>query len=129
MGAWTGLTAEEIQAMMPARWDDDQHDWVGPGGETGEDMRSRVSSFLSDVLVRHPDQTIAVVCHGGTLGGIVSKALGLPALRRQPFSFGNASITKMTFDRGRWRLRSLNDRCHLRTLSGPFHELSMSEHE
>jgi broad specificity phosphatase PhoE len=66
----------------------------------------------------------AVVCHGGTLGGIVCMALGLPARRRQPFSFANASISKLTYERGRWKVRSVNDRCHLRTLTGPFHELS-----
>ena len=41
----------------------------------------------------------------------------LPPLRRHPFSFGNASITKLTFERGRWKLRSLNDRCHLRAFT------------
>ncbi|HEY3340970.1 MAG TPA: histidine phosphatase family protein [Anaerolineae bacterium] len=127
MGAWTGMTAQEIQAMMPPRWDDDQYDRIGPGGETGADMRTRVSSFMSDVLARHQDQMFAVVCHGGTLGGIVSMALGMPARRRQPFSFANASITKLTYERGRWKVRSVNDRCHLRTLSGPFHELSSGE--
>jgi broad specificity phosphatase PhoE len=51
-------------------------------------------------------------------------ALGLPARRRQPFSFANASISKLTYEHGRWKVRSVNDRCHLRTLTGPFHELS-----
>ncbi len=113
MGAWTGLTGEEIQAMMPPRWEEEQSDYVSPGGESGEDMRTRIGSFLSDVLVRHEGQVVAVVCHGGSLGGLVELALGLPPLRRHPFTFGNASITKLTHERGRWRLRSLNDRCHL----------------
>ena len=113
MGAWTGLTGAEIEAMMPPRWNADEHDHVGPGAETGADMRLRVEPFLSDMLARHPDQLIAVVCHGGTLGAIVSTILGLPPIRRQPFTFGNASITKMVYEPGRWRLRSLNDRCHL----------------
>lgn len=117
MGAWTGLTGEEIQAMMPSHWEDDQFDHVGPGGESGEEMRIRIAAFLGDVLMHHADQIVVVVCHGGSLGGIVSAVLGLPPLRRHPFSFGNASITKLTCERGRWKLRSLNDRCHLRSLS------------
>jgi probable phosphoglycerate mutase len=117
MGAWTGLTREEIQAMMPPHWEEDQFDHVGPGGETGDDMRTRIKAFLDDVVARHENQIVVVVCHGGSLGGVVSVALGLPPLRRGPFSFGNASITKITYERGRWKLRSLNDRCHLRSLT------------
>jgi broad specificity phosphatase PhoE len=40
--------------------------------------------------------------------------LGLPVMRRHPFAFGNASVAKVSHENGRWRLRSLNDRCHLR---------------
>jgi broad specificity phosphatase PhoE len=116
MGAWTGLTGDEIAAMMPPRWNEAEHDFVGPGAETGLDMRLRVAPFLQDMLARYPDQLVVVVCHGGTLGAIVSTILGMPAIRRQPFAFGNASITKATYEHGRWRLRSLNDRCHLRTM-------------
>ena len=113
MGAWTGLTGEEIQAMMPRHWDQDPSDHIGPGGESGADMRVRVDSFLADMVARHENQMIAVVCHGGSLGGIVGAVLGLPPLRRHPFTFGNASITKLTYEHDHWRLRSLNDRCHL----------------
>jgi broad specificity phosphatase PhoE len=117
MGAWTGLTGAEIDAMMPPRWNESAHEPVGPGGENGPEMRQRVKDFIADVLARHPDQVVAVVSHGGTLGAIVSLLLGLPAVRRQPFAFGNTSVTKVAYEHGRWRLRSLNDRCHLRGMS------------
>ena len=116
MGAWTGLTGAEIEAMMPTRWFDD-HDHVGPGAETGPDMRQRVDAFLQEILARHPDQAVAAVTHGGTLGAFVSAALGLAPIRRQPFVFGNTSITELVYEYGRWRVFSLNDRCHLRPLS------------
>jgi broad specificity phosphatase PhoE len=117
MGAWTGMTPQEIEAVMPQGWFDGNVDRVGPGGESALDMRARVESFLADVLARHPDGLVAAVAHGGTIGAMVSSMLGLPAIRRQPFSFGNTSITKVTCERGRWRIRSLNDRCHLQALS------------
>ena len=119
MGAWTGLTSDEIQAMMPAHRINDfhSHDHVAPGAETGMDMRRRVESFLGDVLARHPGEMVAVVCHGGTLGAMLSSILGLPPIRRQPFTFGNASVTKVIYEHGRWRVRSLNDRCHLRGMA------------
>lgn len=117
MGAWTGLTALEIERMMPPhRWDSID-DYIGPGAETGIEMRARVSAFLNEVLEQHNGQMVAVVCHGGTLGAIVSAVLNLPPVRRQPFHFGNTSITKMVHENNRWRVRSLNDRCHLRSFA------------
>lgn len=116
MGAWTGLTEGEINAMMPpARGE--SHDPIGPGGESGLEMRHRISAFMAEMPIRHPHQMVVVVCHGGTIGAMVSLTLGMQPIRRQPFAFGNASITKLRYERGRWRLRSLNDRCHLRTLT------------
>ncbi|MCL4507710.1 MAG: histidine phosphatase family protein [Chloroflexi bacterium] len=117
MGAWTGLTALEIEKMMLPRRLDSDLDYVGPGAETGQEMRVRVSSFLDDTLARHAGGSVAVVCHGGTLGGFASAVLGLPPVRRQPFHFGNASVTKFVFEHGRWRIPSMNDRCHLRSLT------------
>ena len=116
MGAWTGLTGAEIEAMMPAGWFDGR-DHIGPGAETGPDMRQRVNAFLQEILARHPGQSVAAVTHGGTLGAFVSAVLGLAPLRRQPFVFGNTSITELVYEYGRWRVFSLNDRCHLRSLS------------
>ena len=117
MGAWTGLTAQEIEQMMPPQRWEIGIDHVGPGAETGLEMRTRVSAFLEDVLAHHPGQMVAVVCHGGTLGAIISAILGLPPIRRQPFHFGNTSITKVVYEHDRWRVRSLNDRCHLRSMT------------
>ena len=119
MGAWTGLTNREIEEMMPPHRIDEWHghDHVAPGAETGLDMRQRIDAFLADVLARHPGEIVAVVCHGGTLGAFISSILGLPPIRRQPFTFGNASVTKVVYEHGRWRVRTLNDRCHLRGLA------------
>ncbi len=116
MGAWTGLTPQEIEAMMPPHWFDGNYDRIGPGGEGGPAMRARVETFLADMLARHPNALVAVVAHGGSIGALVGVMLGLPPLRRHPFAFGNASITKTSYEHGRWRIRSLNDRCHLRAM-------------
>jgi broad specificity phosphatase PhoE len=116
MGAWTGLTIPEIEAMMPSHWLEGGDDHIGPGAETGAAMRERVSSFIQDILTRHPEDAVVVISHGGTLGAMLSLVLGTPAIRRQPFTFGNASISEVTYERKRWRVRSLNDLCHLSPL-------------
>jgi broad specificity phosphatase PhoE len=113
MGDWTGLTGDEISAVTPGmRWDGPEV--VIPGGESAHDMRERVSAWLDDLLRAHAAGRVVAVTHGGTLGALVSLMLGLPATRRHPFSFGNTSVTTVSFEHQRWRLRNLNDQCHLR---------------
>jgi probable phosphoglycerate mutase len=114
MGDWTGLTGDEIAATVPGDHTAN-HDAQIPNGETAQDMRKRVDAFLADMLARHTSRdTVVAVSHGGTLGMVVAAMLNMPAVRRQPFTFGNTAVTKATCEHGVWRLRSLNDRCHLR---------------
>lgn len=113
MGDWTGLTAEEIRVAAPAVHLDDPELTI-PNGESAQHMHERVASFLRDMIARHAGETVILVSHGGTLGAMIGTMLGLPAMRRHPFAFGNASVAKASYEGGRWRLRSLNDRCHLR---------------
>ncbi len=114
MGDWTGLTGDEIAAFTPA-YHVANHEAQIPNGESAIDMRRRVDAFLADVIARHTSrETVVAVSHGGTLGMVVAAMLNMPAVRRQPFTFGNTAIAKATLEHGHWRLHSLNDRCHLR---------------
>ena len=82
-GAWEGKTAPEIEAEFPdahARWLAGE----GPGSDDAEpfaDFGARVRSFLDDVLVRHPDETVLVVSHGGSIRVIHALAQGLDYVR------------------------------------------------
>lgn len=113
MGDWTGLTPDEIRLTLSSAHAVDNPEGIVPNGETAQQMRERVASLLGDLITRHAEGTLILVSHGGTLGALVGMMIGLPAMRRHPFAFGNASVTEVTFEHGRWRLRSLNDRCHL----------------
>lgn len=116
MGQWTGLNRAEIETLFPGIDLEAEHELVVPGGETAQDMHDRIEPFLREVTGWHAGRTVAIVTHGGTLGMLVGAMLGLPVMRRHPFSFGNASVTEVTHQRGRWRLRRLNDQCHLHPL-------------
>jgi len=117
MGDWAGLTGDEINATSPNHVNWDGPELQIPNGETAHQMHDRVTLFLRDVLAKHTgaDERVVIVAHGGTLGAMVGVMLGMPVLRRQPFSFGNTAVTKAVREGNRWRLRSLNDMCHLQT--------------
>jgi broad specificity phosphatase PhoE len=82
-GAWEGKTGPEIEAEFSdahARW----RAGVGPGADDAEpfaDFAVRVRSFLEDVLARHPDETVLVVSHGGSIRVIHALASGLDYVR------------------------------------------------
>ena len=113
MGDWSGRTMEEIQAMTPEFVPHSPHEIPIPNGESAHEMHARLAPFLQEMLARHDKGRIIAVSHGGTLAMAVAMLLNMPVIRRQPFGFGNTAIAKAEFAHGRWRLRTLNDQCHL----------------
>lgn len=82
-GTWEGKTLPEIEtefAAEHARWLAGE----GPGAadaEPFEDFAARVQAFLAEVVERHPDETVLVVAHGGSIRVIHALAQGLDYLR------------------------------------------------
>jgi len=82
-GAWEGLTTPEIEAGFG-----DAHGrWLTGDGAGADDAEpfdafgARVTSFLSEVLERHPGETVLVVAHGGSIRVIHALASGLDYVR------------------------------------------------
>jgi broad specificity phosphatase PhoE len=82
-GAWEGKTAPEIEAgfgEQHARWLAGE----GAGADDAEPFAAfgdRVRRFLEDLLARHPDETVLVVAHGGSIRVIHALASGLDYVR------------------------------------------------
>jgi len=68
---------------------------------------------MDEIVFHHPEQTVAVVSHGGTLGVYLTHLLELPIQRRSPFQFNNASLSIAKIGEHRIRLLRLNDTAHL----------------
>ena len=63
MGAFSGMTGEEIQAFLSGSGlsPRDEYEWVAPGGESAQETYDRTRAFAWDVVRRHPGQTVMVV--------------------------------------------------------------------
>lgn len=119
LGDWEGglfrvrmLENNEIaqRMLLEERWD------VIPGAESSETFGSRVEGAIRTIASRHPDQTVAVFCHGGVIGQVLATATG-----SRPFAFNgadNASISHIVVVGDRWVLRTFNDTAHLHTTFG-----------
>jgi broad specificity phosphatase PhoE len=82
-GGWEGLTAGEIEASSREAFDR----WRSGRGFGADDAEShelfaaRIEAFLADVLARHPEETLLVIAHGGSIRVIQAVASGLDYLR------------------------------------------------
>ena len=80
-GEWTGLEVDEIQRRWPDLWGAARHYSARPGGETPRQVRERALGGIARVLEKHPDGSVAIVSHGGTIRWIVAEALGYDDVR------------------------------------------------
>ena len=74
-GEWTGLSVDEIARRWPD-WGDKRHHTARPGGESPDQVRERALGGLKKIVERHPDETVVVVSHGGTIRWVSAEAAG-----------------------------------------------------
>jgi broad specificity phosphatase PhoE len=112
-GSWQGRTWQEIVKLPEfAVYLQEWYTYQGHGGESWQEVGSRIRGALDDIERQHFGKRIAIVTHGGTSRVTLIEALRLPP-RYYPFNSDNASITELVFEEKRWRLRRLNDAAHL----------------
>jgi 2,3-bisphosphoglycerate-dependent phosphoglycerate mutase len=82
-GTWEGRTSAEIEAAFQ----DEHASWLAgdsPGAADAEPFDvfgARVQEFVAEVLERHPDETVLIVAHGGSLRAVQALAQGLDYVR------------------------------------------------
>jgi len=80
VGAWEGLTAEEIKVRFPGEyllWRADLLNYRPPGGECLLDVKDRILPIVKNLVESHRGQEIAMLLHGGVNRVILADALGL----------------------------------------------------
>lgn len=117
-GTWEGKTHEEIERtdaeVLRAYRANPTINRSG-GAETGIDVFMRAAYFLSDVLKRHKEGTIAIVTHGGTGSALIAALIHGTPSTASCFRLSNCGITEITIDeRGRRKLIRLDDWLHLK---------------
>jgi probable phosphoglycerate mutase len=107
------IPVEELRARRDAVW---LALAAGELDQLGVDpvaFRERVVQAMDGIAATHPDQVVAVVCHGGVLNAYLSTVLGLDRLLFFPPDY--TCINRVEVGRsGKRLLRSLNETPHLR---------------
>jgi broad specificity phosphatase PhoE len=115
-GEYSGMTYAEIRERFGAIANPAERTY--PGEEGRDNFFNRVTSTLWGIAAEHPDETVAVVSHGGPIALFCQSVLGLPYKRPMPFSISNCSLNIIDAsitptDSRNAVLLHLNDICHL----------------
>lgn len=116
-GAWEGLTFGEARERDPQAFDA----WLAspsvpaPGGESLEQVATRVRVARDKAIARFPGRTVLAVTHVTPIKVLAAEALGAPlaALHRMHLDPATVSVVSWWADGGA-SLRLFNDGSHLR---------------
>jgi probable phosphoglycerate mutase len=77
-GEFEGLKAEELMGHRDFQTQRRDKNWAPPGGESNVDVAVRVQTAFDKIVENHPDETVAVVTHGGAIISLLSLVVGFP---------------------------------------------------
>ena len=103
VGEWSGLTFAEIEVIFPegvARHRAGGDGWAQ--GETHAAMQERIVGAVRDIAAEHPDESVLLVIHGGTMRALLAAAEGMEfsEYRRTHGGIDNGSLVSIAVENG-----------------------------
>lgn len=118
-GEWQGLSLREVKEKYPEVY----QDWLDtpeqvriPGGESLEDVRRRVMSFVEDAVMRCGEGKVVLVSHRVVNKVLTCALLGLDNSHFWNFKLDTGGITRFNFEGDKVILTSHNDTSYLKLL-------------
>ena len=115
-GVFEGLTYDEARERHPAGYaafEGRNADYAFENGESLAAMFVRVTGKLKEIAASHPNQTLAIVLHGGVLDIINRFVRGNSLETPRDFLIPNAGINWIALVDGVWRLETWGETDHL----------------
>lgn len=115
-GDWEGLTYEEITVRWPGLlgklWSTPDELEI-PGGESFHQLKARAYDAVTKIVAAHPEQTVAIVAHGGTIGTILCAMLNIHLNHVWSIRQDNTAVNIVEYYEGRPTICLLNCIRHL----------------
>jgi probable phosphoglycerate mutase len=99
-GDWDGLTAAQVEERWPRavrRWFTDADFQAEGGGESQNEVYTRLKRGLTRVVESYPVSTIVVISHAIAIRAALGVALGAPAQAWMRFRIAPGSLTALHF--------------------------------
>jgi len=117
VGAWEGLTREEVSERYPEEMERLKagEDIPMGGGESYRTFSERIDRALARLRTElAPGDHALIVCHGGVIGTLIAGQLGLRGKSRWPLGrASNTSVSQIVIDGEHGELCVYNDASHL----------------
>ena len=118
IGSWQGLTRAEMSAWYPDEYRAMLADVDGyrvPGGESRNDVRTRVSAAVSDILSKDQNETVGILSHTTAIKIMLNDLI--PGYNPLDVALDNTSVTTIRRKDGSgWELVAVDDVSHLENL-------------
>ncbi len=116
LGVFQGLTREQARQQYPELYSQHQQRTLDNSLISGESLRhfnQRIIHALQHMIQQHPEQTLAVITHGGVLDCIYRQANQLPLSDARHFAIPNCGINWLQCQQQDWKVRQWADITHL----------------
>lgn len=115
-GEWEGLTYSAIMEGWPQLLSSiytSPGDISIPGGESFSSLRVRATTVLRRYIHNHPEETVAVVTHGGTIRVLLCDIMGMDICNMWTLCQDHTAVNVAEYHSGKWAVSLLNDTKHL----------------
>ena len=115
-GVFEGLTVHEYRERYPDLYRAslvNDPDFAPTGGETIRQCQARLSGFVDWLRERHPDDSLLIVGHGGSLRSCIVALLDLPLEANWKFVMHNCALSVVRTYPDNGVMHRYNDTSHL----------------
>ena len=115
-GVFEGLTPEQFREKYPHLFEAslvNDPDFAPPGGETIRQCQARLSGFIRTLKSSHPEGSILIVGHGGSLRSGIVAMLDLPLEANWKFVMHNCALSIIRTYEDNAVMHLYNDTSHL----------------
>lgn len=115
-GDWEGETFVEISQRWPQLSTEFYRAPAAttiPGGETFSGLKERATTALEQIVAAHPEQSIVIVSHGGTIRTLLCGLLGVDLNRVWHIRQDNTAVNIVEYVQGTAMIALVNDTHHL----------------
>ena len=118
LGVFEGLTSEEARKLHPevfSLFKTAGSKYVIDEGESTQQLLERALEFIEEIRLRHPEQRVVMVTHGGVVRVLMKHTLGLSIDARTSFLIKNTGIFRLVWNE-RWLVSQMGGVSHLEKL-------------
>lgn len=119
-GDWEGMTFEAITDPINSHWAEEMAkvfshpgDVQIPGGENFSEVKERATIALTQLVAKHPDETIVIVSHGATIRTLLCGILDIDLNNLWKIKQDNTAINMLEYYDDKVFVSLLNDIHHL----------------